>query len=210
MTLQPSGEVDITLKRFRFFRRGHKGQLCHNMYCAKDCEHHKSLRSPQHLLRFGSMFERTFLHSGGRLSTLEFHCSFSKESSANEHMLPSARVLFPVDQREWKCSTSWRGLFLPTGSTSLITVNSTITWIRLLPSEQFQERKSLLQSQIRAGTSFLWSWNCTACFQIAGVGIQALACLPKGTDTSDGGNPWGEWQTRGNPGRRSKKNSSCH
>ena len=80
MNLQPSGEIDSTLKRFKLLRYGHKGQLCHNVYCAKDCEHHKYPRSPQYLWRFGSVSVRTFHHSGGRVTTLDFLCNFSERA----------------------------------------------------------------------------------------------------------------------------------
>lgn len=124
-------------------------------------------------------------------------------------------IYFPVQdfcflwiQGEWKCSTSWRGSFLPKGNT--------LHWTQLSPGlassllTNFKKIQLPLQSQIKAWNSSLWSWNCTSVcpkswFWDSGSGLP----VQRYRHFWQRKHPRRTANQGGYSGRRSKRNCSC-
>lgn len=138
MNLPPSGEIDSKPKQLRIFRYGTRDSYVTRCTVLRTVHVH----SPDHLtilLRFGSMSQRTFHHSGGKIA-LYFHGNLKKKALKKKLMsmyFPMQDFCFLWMQCEWKCSTSWSHSFLPTGNTLLITMKSTVPWLSLIPPAQF-------------------------------------------------------------------------
>lgn len=78
MNLPPSGEIDSKPKQLRIFRYGTRDSYVTRCTVLRTVHVH----SPDHLiilLRFGSMSQRTFHHSGGKIA-LYFHGNLKKKA----------------------------------------------------------------------------------------------------------------------------------